>query len=484
MKEETIKEIENETEKETVQNTGIESKNIESNNVKKSSAQKSKHADNDAQKELKMKKKKEHSTSRNIRWDKLDNTANLFPVIAGESMTNVYRISLTLSEQINPELLQEALDIVLPKFDLFNVRLRTGVFWYYFEENGKKAPRVTEENTYPCRFIRPNKNRSYLFRVTYYKCRINLEVFHVLTDGMGGVNFIRELAYQYLRLAHPELKAQAEDSLSAGTSLNREDSFVKNFKQGKESGFNKEKAYLLDMEKLPAGEFGVMHGLMSVTQLKETSHRYGVSINEYLVGCFAWSVYKECMHGMPGDKPIRVAVPVNLRPYFDSVTTKNFFVMVSAEFHPTKDSYTFAEVLDIVRDSLRKQINKEHLEDLFSYSVSNQKNIFMRRVPLFIKNMAMKLVYTQSALANTTTITNIGNFKVEDIYAPYVKMIHSFIPMSKGQALKGTVCSYGDTLVFSFTSIFANTMVQRAFFKKISLDGVEVRLETNGEYYE
>lgn len=485
MKEEAIKEIKNET----VENTDIKNKNTknsetESNNVKKSSAQKSKHTDNDAQKELKIKKKKEHSTSRNIRWDKLDNTANLFPVIAGESMTNVYRISLTLSEQINPELLQEALDIVLPKFDLFNVRLRTGVFWYYFEENGKKAPRVTEENTYPCRFIRPNKNRSYLFRVTYYKCRINLEVFHVLTDGMGGVNFIRELAYQYLRLAHPELKAQAEDSLSAGTSLNREDSFVKNFKQGRESGFNKEKAYLLDMEKLPAGEFGVMHGLMSVTQLKEASHRYGVSINEYLVGCFAWSVYKECMHGMPGDKPIRVAVPVNLRPYFDSVTTKNFFVMVSAEFHPTKDSYTFAEVLDIVRDSLRKQINKEHLEDLFSYSVSNQKNIFMRHVPLFIKNMAMKLVYTQSALANTTTITNIGNFKVEDIYAPYVKMIHSFIPMSKGQALKGTVCSYGDTLVFSFTSIFANTMVQRAFFKKISLDGVEVRLETNGEYYE
>ena len=30
-----------------------------------------------------------------IRWDKLDNTANLFPSIAGESMTNVYRISVT-----------------------------------------------------------------------------------------------------------------------------------------------------------------------------------------------------------------------------------------------------------------------------------------------------------------------------------------------------------------------------------------------------
>lgn len=41
--------------------------------------------------------------------------------------------------------------------------------------------------------------------MTYYKNRINLEVFHVLTDGMGGINFLRELTYQYLRLTHPEL---------------------------------------------------------------------------------------------------------------------------------------------------------------------------------------------------------------------------------------------------------------------------------------
>ena len=51
--------------------------------------------------------------SQEIRWDKLDNTANLFPVIAGESMSNVYRISVTLTELVDHELLQEALDIVL-----------------------------------------------------------------------------------------------------------------------------------------------------------------------------------------------------------------------------------------------------------------------------------------------------------------------------------------------------------------------------------
>lgn len=421
---------------------------------------------------------------RTIRWDKLDNTAHLFPVIAGESMTNVYRISVTLCEEIVPDILQQALDIVLPKFDVFNVRLRMGVFWYYFEENGKKAPRVVEEGLFPCRQIQPNRNQSYLFRVTYYKRRINLEVFHVLTDGMGGVNFLRELTYQYLRLAHPQLLEVTNDGLSEETSLNREDSFVKNYKQSKASGFKKEKAYILKLEKLPKGEFGVMHGYMPVSGLKEVSHRYGVSINEYLVACYIWSIYSECLHGMPSDKPIRVAVPVNLRPFYDSVTTKNFFVMVSAEFMPDKEGYTFEDIVAIVKKSLDSQITKEHLEDLFSYSVSNQMNILMRPIPLPIKNLAINAVYTKSALANTTTITNIGNISIEEAYKPYIEMFHAFIAMSKGQSLKGTICSYGDTLVFTFTSIFSETMVQRAFFRQITRDGVDVSIETNGVYYE
>lgn len=417
--------------------------------------------------------------SQEIRWDKLDNTANLFPVIAGESMSNVYRISVTLTELVDPDLLQEALDIVLPKFDGFNLRLQKGIFWYYFEENGNPAPKVKEENTYPCRFIEQNKNKHYLFRVTYFKYRINLEVFHVLTDGMGGINFLKELTYQYLRLCHPEIREKVGDDLNCGTSLNREDSFIKNYRKSSSRPYQTQKAYLVKGEKLLPGEFGVMHGYMKIPALKEVCHRYGVSINEYLVGVFVYSVYQECLKGMPSDKPIRVAVPVNLRPYFASNTTKNFFVMVSAEFHPTKEDYTFEEILQTVHESLRAQINKENLEKLFSYNVSNEKVWIARIAPLFLKNMAMKMVYTQSALANTTTITNIGNITVEDIYKPYVEMFHAFLAMSKGQHIKGTICSYGDTLVFTFSYDLQDTGIQKAFFRKIATDGIEVQLDSN-----
>lgn len=288
------------------------------------------------------------SGSKEIRWDKLDNTAHIFPVIAGESMSNVYRIAVTLTEEIRPEILQEALNMVLPKMAGFNLRLRQGMFWYYFEENGKPAPVVEEETEFPCRYIHQNKNRSYLFQVSYYKNRINLEVFHVLTDGMGGINFLKELTYQYLRLVHPELRQKLGDQLSSDTSLNREDSFLKNYHKSHAKGYKTKKAYQVKGELLHKEELGVIHGIMPVSQLKEVCHRYQVSVNEYLVAVFIWSVYQEYLHGMPSKRPIRVAVPVNLRPYFQSITTKNFFIMVSAEYGAQEEDQSFETVLSAV----------------------------------------------------------------------------------------------------------------------------------------
>ena len=427
------------------------------------------------------KRMKSYSADRVIRWDRLDNTANLFPAIAGENATNVYRISVTLFEQIDPERLQKALDITLPKIDGFNVRLRKGFFWFYFEENGKPAPRVLPENTFPCRYIRANRNHSYLFRVTYYDRRINLEVFHVLTDGMGGINFLRELTYQYLRLSHEELAGEG-DLLDDDTSLNLDDSFVRNFKSFKPRGFERKKAYLIDTDRLPEGEFGLMHGYLPITQMKEVCKKYDVSVNTYLVANFAYSVYVSCLKKGPSEKPIRIAVPVNLRPYYDSNTTKNFFMMVSAEFHPDEKEYSFEEVVKIIDSSLKSQINKEHLEDLFSYGVGNQKNLALRIFPLPIKILAMRVVYNQSALANTSTVTNIGKIQIDETYEPYIERFHANIAMSKGQYLKGTICAFRDDYVFTFSTIFADTSVERVFFRQLVSDGVDVRIETNGVF--
>lgn len=423
-----------------------------------------------------------HQGKREIRWERLDNTAHLFPVIAGEKLTNTYRIAIELTEEIIPDKLQEALDIVLPKFDLFNVRMRTGFFWYYFEENNKKAPRVKEESTYPCRYIVQNKNHSYLFRVTYYKRRINLEVFHVLTDGMGSINFIRELTYQYLRLVHPEIKSSNGDALSESTSLNREDSFVKNYKKASKRNYGSTKAFTIKGEHLSRGVISFIHGFMDVAKLKEVAHKYEMSINEFLVGTYVWSIYNVTMHGVANKKDIRLAVPVNLRPYFNSVTTKNFFVMVLAELKCDRDGITYEEVLESVKKSLRSQITKEHLEETFSYNVSNQQPVVARLVPLFLKNIAIGMVYNLSADSSTSTMTNVGSVNFLPEYDKFLDKAYVDLTVSRGQYIRATVCSCKGQLCVSFSSLFTDASIERAFFSKLAAEGLEVSIETNGVY--
>lgn len=420
------------------------------------------------------------------KWEKLDNTANVFPVIADEQTTNTYRIEALMAEPVNPTLLQNALDLVLPKFPGFDLRMRSGIFWYYMEENGKPAPLVYEENDYPCRFIHHgNKNNNYMFRVSYYKNRINLEVFHVLADGMGGLTFLRELCYHYLRLLHPEIKEKLGDGLSPETSLNREDSFKANFRKRANSTYKVKRAFLISGERLPYGGFGLIHGSMPIQQLKSASKRYGGSINEYLVSTFVAGTYHRFGRGISAKRPIRVAVPVNLRPYFGSITTKNFFVMVSAEFYPDSEGrdYSFKEIFDVIQHSLKTQITKEHLEEIFSYNVANEDFFLARAVPLPIKNLAIRIIYTKSALANTTTLTNVGNVTVLDEYKPYINLFRGYIPFSKGQELKCTVMSYLDTLTLSITSAYVDNAIPKYIFRQLAADGISVQIETNGVYY-
>jgi NRPS condensation-like uncharacterized protein len=275
------------------------------------------------------------------------------------------------------------------------------------------------------------------------------------------------------------------DGLSSETSLNREDSFERNYKKASKSVYKTKRAFLVEGERLPYHGFGVIHGYLPVDQLKKVAKEtYQASINEYLVATFIYATYQTFPSKVKAERPVRVAVPVNLRPYFESNTTKNFFVMVSAEFAPKKENYTFQEIVEITKKSLREQITKENLENIFSYNVSNKQYLIARAVPLVLKNIAMKIVYNRSALANTTTITNIGNISVAEAYQPYIEGFHCFIAFSKGQEIKGTIASYNGTLTYSFASAFEDTDIQRRVFSQIASDGVEVRIETNGVFYE
>ena len=59
-----------------------------------------------------------------------------------------------------------------------------------------------EENEIPCKHINFKKNNDYLFKVTYFKNKINLDIFHVLTDGTGALVFLKSILYHYLSIKY------------------------------------------------------------------------------------------------------------------------------------------------------------------------------------------------------------------------------------------------------------------------------------------
>ena len=125
-------------------------------------------------------------------WRKLDNAALAFPLVTGENDTRVFRFYCQLKEEVDSDILQQALDRTMEKYPLFQAVLRKGLFWFYLEQRDLPA-KVEEEKRPPCSEIYVPDHKTLLFQVSYYKTRINFEVFHALTDGTGAMLFLKEL---------------------------------------------------------------------------------------------------------------------------------------------------------------------------------------------------------------------------------------------------------------------------------------------------
>ena len=134
-------------------------------------------------------------------WMRLDNAALIFPAIRRRRWANAFRVSATLTEAVDPALLQQAVADLMPRFPSMYVRLRTGVFWYYLEEL-TEPPRVREDYAYPLTLMQARELRSCCLRVMYFHERIAVEFFHSLTDGNGGLVYLKTLTARYLSLRY------------------------------------------------------------------------------------------------------------------------------------------------------------------------------------------------------------------------------------------------------------------------------------------
>lgn len=164
-------------------------------------------------------------------WYKVDNVAKVFLATVSQRDPRVFRISCTLNEEIDPDTLNEALRSTAQEWPQFQVTLHRGLFWHYFESTDQ-LPTAQPETKAPCApLYTPERRNKLIYRVTYFGARINLEMFHALTDGNGGLLYLKSIVRNYLALRHPGEMENVPSPNSASAGDMAQDSF-RNFYEG------------------------------------------------------------------------------------------------------------------------------------------------------------------------------------------------------------------------------------------------------------
>lgn len=421
-----------------------------------------------------------------VEWTKLDNASKIFPATSNNKDTKVFRLSCELYEDVDAAILQEALNITLEGFPLYNSVLRRGVFWYYFQTSDIR-PVVEKESNPVCAPIYFKDKKNLLFRVFYYHHRINFEVFHALSDGTGALWFMKTLVYHYLILRYKkEFEGKTlELNYNASISEKMDDSFRRYFK-GKDIDIlkimrrhqNKEKttcAYHIRGTRVDEHRMKVIEGSMSLKAVLEKAHECDTTLTIFVSALLIYAIFKE-MPIRAKNHPVVLSVPINLRNFFESETTRNFFSTMKVGHDFGKDSTDFKDVIRSVIEGFRQAMTEERLNEHLNQLMSIEKNLLARIVPLPFKDYSLRIANKIKDREITAAISNIGQVSIPSEFETYIRQ---FSVYNSARRPHVCMCSYGDRLVLSFTSPFRETEIQRIFFEFLSERGIDIEIASN-----
>ncbi|MCI6956564.1 MAG: alpha/beta hydrolase fold domain-containing protein [Candidatus Faecousia sp.] len=424
------------------------------------------------------------SRERKLRWMRLDNAAKIYPAALRQSWSNVFRLSVTLGEQVDRQVLQSALDVTVRRFPSICVRLRRGLFWYYLQQLSQ-APKIREESSYPLTRMSRKEVGQCAFRVIVYQNRIAVEFFHAVTDGNGGLVFLKTLTAEYLQQKYGVSIPAGEGvlgRLEAPREEELEDSFLK-YAGNVNASRRENNAWRPWGTPEQDGFLNLTCFRLDTAEALEKAHAYGVSLTEFLCAALMLglqNLQQERVSNPKRRKPIRVQVPVNLRKLFPSSTLRNFALYTTPEIDPRLGSYSFSEICQAVHHRLGLDVNPKVMSSRIAVNVSSEKQMIVRVMPLFLKNMVMKAVFNQVGEKKCCLcMSNLGQVKLPEEMLAYVQRM-DFILGVQATAPQNCGCvSFGGNLYINFIRNIREPELEAHFFRVLRDLGLRVEVQTN-----
>ena len=424
------------------------------------------------------------SHERKLRWMRLDNAAKIYPAARRRRWNNFFRLSATLSEPVDTAVLRSALDVTARRFPSIAVRLCKGLFWYYLEEL-RSAPEITEEEPWPLAHAPFEAINESALRVIVYKNRIAVEFYHALTDGNGGMVFLKTLLAEYIEQAYG-ISVPNEcgilDRLEEPHEEELEDSFCKY--SGTVSGPRDHGTVYNIRSTREEDDFRHLTTMMlDTSSVRICAKEHNVTVTVFLASAMLLALQKLQNEQIPDkrkQKPIRVVIPVNLRTLFPSKTLRNFVHVVMPEINPRMGDYEFDEICSIVKHELGLQATAKNMRAKFTPNVNAEKSPFLRLTPLFLKNLVMKTVYDSvGERTGCLNVSNLGNIDLPDVMKPYVARFDFVLGPQASKPHNCGILSYNGTLYMNFIRNTKESCLELTFYRVLHELGLKVLVESN-----
>ncbi len=412
-------------------------------------------------------------------WFKLDNAATIYPNAQRYGWCTVYRYGFIMKNEVDKSVLRQALEDIAQRFPWFFANVRRGLFWHYFVR-AYDYDIIEDEDYYPCRYIQTTETAKPAMRIYVYKKRIAIETYHALADGGAALIFNKTLIARYLELQGCKI-TRDETILNIDDYPKQyevEDSFQKVYKKMKGLSRKEETAYHYDAKPIK-NYYKVIHGFFPVEDIKAVSKEHGMTITEFLMVAYLYAFYKTAPKKI--NKPIKISIPVSLRPRFNSKTMRNFSLFANIGFNPKgRTDITFEEIYEMVKGKMEAALSNEELEKMVSMNVGDARNPILRVVPSVLKKPVMQFIFDHAGENKfTSALTNLGIVKMPPEMYEHVERIECLLGSSPTVRLLGNMITYNGIINLSFTSTTDKTDVQREFFRVLTERGVRVRVECN-----
>ena len=421
---------------------------------------------------------------RKLRWMHLDNAAKIYPAAATSRWNNIYRLSMTLTEEVDRDVLQSALDVTVRRFPSIAVKLKRGAFWYYLEEI-KNAPKVQDEKSYPLVRMPLDDIRHCAFRVLIYKKRIAVEFFHALTDGNGGLVFLKTLVAEYLTQKY-QLQIPNENGVLSRLDPPKEEELRDDFPKNKApvgKSRNESDSYRILGELEEDGFCHVTTFMLNTDELLSLAHSYGVTLTALIAAVFIKATINlqfEDVKKLRNMKKVKVLIPVDLRRIYNSKTLRNFALYTTPGVDPRLGEYTLPELAKIVHHRMALDITEKNMSARIYTNVHDEERMILKLTPLFLKNIVMKTIFMLvGEKKSTLSISNLGLVKLPEPMSKYVERIDFILSVQSNAPYNAGIVSYGDRLHLNIIRNIKKPRLEAALYEILREHKIHTKVESN-----